>query len=74
MTDIDKIIAGMSEAQKAYMSSKSVWHRPAVWAQERWMTFPPSNVHNVLMRLGLVDRSGQILDIGQAVRQRLMEG
>ena len=72
MTDhIDGIIAGMSEAQKRYMTVKAEFRKPVSWAAKRWMTFPPANVHRVLMRLGLVDRSGQILPLGLAVRARL---
>ncbi len=71
--DIARVAAGLTEAQQAYLTYKAEWRRPAVWAQERWMTFPPARTHAVLMRFVLVDRSGQLLTDGLAVRQHLME-
>lgn len=73
MTDPAQIAKSLTRAQREYLTSKAQWRRPICWAQERWMAFPPPNTHTVLCRLGLTDRSGQILDTGLAVRAHIME-
>jgi len=72
--DIDRIVRGLTKAQKAYLTTKAEWKKPACWAQERWMTFPPAGVHRVLMRLCLVSKAGSLLGLGLAVRARLEDG
>lgn len=64
----EQIAKGLTKAQRAYMTVKA---EPTVWAQERWMTFPPSNTHRVLMERGLVDRSGRITPLGLRLRAHL---
>ena len=70
---VEELAAGLTKAQRAYLTVKAEWKKPRVWAQERWMTFPPAGTHRVLMTLGLVDGAGQIRDTGLAVRSYLME-
>lgn len=69
--DIAKIAEGLTKAQREYLTSRAQWKKPTCWAQERWMTFPPANTHRVLMAQNLVDASGQIREMGLAVRQHL---
>lgn len=72
MTDPAQIAKGLSEAQKAYMTTRAVWRQPATWADSRWMTFPPPNTHRVLMQKGLVTSNGCLTNpLGLAVRAEL---
>ena len=71
MTDVDSIVAGLSEAQKMWLTTKAEFRKPTAWAERRWMTFPPLNTHKVLMRLGLVGGFGTITETGLAVRAKL---
>lgn len=64
----EQIAAGLSEAQKRYLTDRAEWLKPTVWAEKRWMTFPPTNVLRVLRRHGLADSNGSILDLGLEVR------
>ena len=64
----EQIAAQLTPAQKSYMNERAVWSRPRVWAADRWMTKPPANVLRVLMRHGLVDSAGQLLELGLGVR------
>lgn len=68
---VAEISRKLTKAQKAYMSELTSWQAPAVWAAKRWMTFPPLATHRVLISLGLVDRSGQLLPDGLAIRAHL---
>lgn len=63
--------ARLSKAQKEYLTVKAEWKKPRPWAEARWMTFPPPNVHRVLNREGLVDGVGQITGLGAAAREEL---
>ena len=72
-TEIARIAAGLSKAQRAYLTEKAEWRDPTGYYGEKWMTFPPRSTHDVLMRLGLVDRSGGVLELGLAVRDYLKE-
>ena len=71
MTDIEKLAGSLSEAQRAYLTTKAQWRQPRIYSQSRWMTFPPSNTHRVLCEQGLTNRGGQILDLGLRVREYL---
>lgn len=73
MTDPAEIAAKLTRSQREHMTALAEWRSPAAWADKRWMTFPPPNTHMVLQRLGLVDSSGQILDLGLTVRAVLQE-
>lgn len=68
---IEAIAAGLSEAQRAYLTTKAVLRPPTSQEDKRWMTFPPAATLRVLVRLGLTDGSGQILEPGLAVRDHL---
>lgn len=70
---LQEIARGLSKAQRAYLTTKAEFRRPLAQAQERWMTMPPRVTHDVLMRLGLADRSGQLSELGLAVRAHLQE-
>jgi hypothetical protein len=72
--DVDSIIAGLSEAQKRYMTAKAELCKPDHWQDMCWMTFPPTNVHRVLIRFGLTEENGRLTPLGLAVRVRLEEG
>jgi hypothetical protein len=71
--DIAKIAASLSKAQRAYLTVKAEWRDPTGSYGMRWMTFPPRNTHDVLMRSGLVDGCGLIRENGLAVRAYLQE-
>lgn len=71
MTDVDSIVAGLSEAQKMWLTTKAEFRKPTAWAERRWMTFPPHNTHKVLVRLGLVNDIGAITETGLAIRTKL---
>ncbi len=68
MTDeqIARVAAGLSKAQKAYLTTK------AEWLRERWMTYPPNATHQVLREMGLVGPGGTILETGLRVRAHIM--
>ena len=68
----EQIAEGLSPAQRRWMSENTEWRKPRPWAEDRWMTFPPSNVHRVLFRHGLVDHSGQLSPLGLSVREILI--
>ena len=69
--EIERIAKGLTKAQKAYLTVKAEWRDPTGYYGSRWMTFPPSNTHSVLMRLGLVDGCGLIREPGLRVRAHL---
>ena len=69
----EQIAAGLSEAQRRYLTTQAVWAKPRVYSQERWMTFPPPATHRVLMEKNLVDAVGQIRGLGLSVRQYLLD-
>lgn len=68
MSEAEKVAAGLTKAQRAYMTHKAEWRDPTGYYGMRWMTFPPRNTHDVLIRLGLVDRCGLISEAGLEVR------
>lgn len=72
MTDVAAIAAGLTKVQRTYLTVRAF--RPGNWStgiEERLHTYPPSNTHQVLIRLGLVGSSGCILPLGLAVRAAL---
>ena len=74
MTDPHAIAKSLSKAQRRYLTTQAHQRDPYGDGRARWMTFPPRNTHDVLMRLGLVDGVGLIRDCGLAVRAVLLEG
>lgn len=73
MTNIPALAAKLSEAQRAYMTVKAMWEKPRPRSQARWMTRPPVGTGRVLVRLDLIDRYGDLSDLGLAIRQHIME-
>lgn len=71
---IKALVDKLTKAQRAYLTDKAEWRDPTGYYGHRWMTFPPSNTHRVLMRLGLVDGSGMLTRLGLQVRTYLMLG
>ena len=72
--DLAALAAGLSEAQRAYLTTRAEWRQPTPFHPERWMAFPPYNVLRCMMRDGLIDRSGQINERGLALRAHLQNG
>lgn len=73
MTRAQEIAGKLTKAQRAYLTDRAEWRDPTGYYGKRWMTFPPRNTHDVLMRLGLVDGCGLIRETGLEVRRILME-
>ena len=73
MTDVAEIAAGLTKAQRAYLTTNAMQRDPYGEGRARWMTFPPSNTHGVLQRLGLVDGVGLIRKTGLTVREYLLQ-
>ena len=69
----EEIVRKLTKAQREYLTTKAEFLRPAHWGSKQWMTFPPKNTHDVLMRHGLVKRSGKITAVGRVIRRRLLE-
>lgn len=62
----ERIVGSLSEAQRSWMASAM-----PTWEGGPVFTYPPTNTHRVLMRLGLVDSSGMLSEPGVAVRAHL---
>jgi|GEM_PF-6755049 len=71
MTDLEQIAKGLTRAQKAYLTTKA--RHEFVWGEWRWMTYPPTNTHTILHKLGLVLAVGMITDLGMQVRNLLQK-
>jgi len=80
MTNIDRIIAGLSEAQKRFLCACSV--RPKKWAviRRHAKISKEVRIHRMVVPLGLVvigNTTGYLTTItetGKAVRARLQQG
>jgi len=72
-SEAERVVKGLSKAQRCWLVERAKWRSPSNYCPPRWMTFPPSNTHRVLMERGLMDRGGQILTLGLAVRAILQD-
>lgn len=73
MDDIKGIVAGLSAAQREYLTTKAVWRKPSPTGEWQWMTFPPANTHQCLMKLALVDGNGRLSARGFAARTHMLD-
>jgi hypothetical protein len=71
--DVATVAAGLTKAQRAYLTDKAVWRWPAPGHAWRWMAFPPRSTHRVLCQLGLMDLVGQISPPGLSVRDHILK-
>lgn len=72
MSGAQEIAGKLTKAQRAYLTDRAEWRDPTGHYGKRWMTFPPRNTRDVLMRLGLVD-GWSLTPLGLEVRRILME-
>lgn len=69
-----EIAVKLTRAQRAYLTNRAEWRKPAYWAQERWMSSPPKATLDIMVRrYGVLDYCGQITPLGLAVRAILKE-
>ncbi|MXO67746.1 hypothetical protein GRI72_02725 [Altererythrobacter marinus] len=69
---IAEIAAGLTKAQRRWLTTEAGQRDPYGTGSERLMTFPPPNTHRVLRKHGLVDKVGLISDLGLSVRSHLL--
>jgi hypothetical protein len=68
----EEIVRKLTKAQRNYLTTKAEFCRLHHWSPKQWMTFPPKNTHDALIRLGLVNRSGKITAVGRIIRRNLL--
>ncbi len=69
----EEIAAGLTKAQRRWLTAEASMERICSGAPRRLTTFPPRATHDALIRFGLVDAIGNITRDGLEVRAILQK-